>query len=158
MSKLWQNGLIYGFMNRNDVENSLKTYGAGTFIIRFSENYSGRFAIAYVALQGDGTIRHYLVSSKDTSTKKTLADFLCEYDQFIQVLQLVSYNDKGLPLFQSLPKTETFKPYLSPSSSNQVEDNEGYDPLENPLSLLALSLQENPNKRSRFGKRKINDT
>jgi len=157
MSKLWQNGLTYGFMNRTDVENSLKSHTVGTFIIRFSETCSGRFAIAYVGLQGDGAIRHYLVSHKDTSTRKTLADFLCEYDQFIQVLQLVNYDEKGLPMFQPLPKTETFKPYLSPSLSNQPEDNEGYDPLENPLHVLAQSLKDNKNKKPRLGKRKLED-
>jgi len=157
MSKLWQNGLTYGFMNRHDVENSLKSQPIGTFIIRFSESYSGRFAIAYVGVQG-GSIRHYLVSHKDTSTKKTLADFLCEYDQFMQVLQLVSYDENGYPCFMPLPKTETFKPYLSPSHSNKTEECDGYDPLENPLHVLQQALKDNKNKKPRTGgKRKLDD-
>jgi len=134
MSKLWQNGLIYGFMNRNDVINALLIHNPGTFIIRFSENHSGRFAIAYVSLQGEG-IKHYLVNQTDLG-KKSFTDFLCECNMFLFILQLVGFNKQGLPVFKSLPKTETLQLYTTPSITNSVEDNDGYDPLENPFKYF----------------------
>lgn len=155
MSKIWQNGLIYGFMNKPVVHSSLDACLPGTFLIRFSESHGGRFAIGYVNLHGE-SVKHYLVSQNDVSGKKTISDFLSECDQFMHVLQLVSYNDDGYPLFRPMPKTELFKPYLSQSLANQVEDHDGYDPLESPLNLLIQAIQERSKPRGP-GKRKATD-
>jgi len=148
MSKLWQNGLIYGFMGRNDVINSLKIHAPGTFIIRFSENHSGRFAIAYVSMQGEG-IKHYLVSQSDIG-KKALPDFLCECNMFLNILQLVGFNKQGLPVFQSLPKTDALQFYTTPTNNLVVDkDSIGYDPLENPFKFFDL-LQGSKKKRKKL--------
>jgi len=128
----------------------------GTFLIRFSESHGGRFAIGYVNLHGE-SVKHYLVSQNDVSGKKTISDFLSECDQFMHVLQLVSYNDDGYPLFRAMPKTELFKPYLSQSLANQVEDHDGYDPLESPLNLLIQAIQERSKPRGTGNKRKATD-
>lgn len=38
--KLWQIGLVYGFMSRTDINNALLAHEPGTFIIRFSERFA----------------------------------------------------------------------------------------------------------------------
>ena len=73
--QLWEEGLIYGFMGRNDIDAVLSGHPPGSFIIRFSERHAGQFAVSYVVSRGD--IRHYLIKSNDTAGAKiTLPDFL----------------------------------------------------------------------------------
>lgn len=60
ISTLWQNGIIYGFMNRDDVNAALVNQDSGTFIIRFSERNPGQFGIAYCSVEHPVRIKHYL--------------------------------------------------------------------------------------------------
>lgn len=126
--ELWQNGLIYGFLQRNVVEKILREQPHGTFIIRFSERYPGQFGIAYVK---DVRIKHYLVSQNDVSgARKTLSDFLSNHSQFLYVLKL-AYNEDGYPMFIRQTKKESFEKYYSTKSKdNEKVDDDGYEPLE----------------------------
>eukprot|EP01114_Cavostelium_apophysatum_P019436 TRINITY_DN626_c0_g1_i3.p1 TRINITY_DN626_c0_g1~~TRINITY_DN626_c0_g1_i3.p1 ORF type:complete len:637 (+),score=184.93 TRINITY_DN626_c0_g1_i3:219-2129(+) len=91
ITQLWQNGLIYGFMSREDVDASLKNQEPGTFIMRFSERHGGQFAIAYTGTERPPKIKHYLVQPNDTAAaKKTLPDFLEEQPQFVTLLVLTN--------------------------------------------------------------------
>jgi hypothetical protein len=137
INKLWQNGLIYGFLNRNDVITALKNHDPGTFIVRFSDSQPGKIAIAYVSLRGEG-IKHYLIKPTDI-TSKTVADFLCECNLFIKILQFVGFNNKGLPLFKAVSKTDTMKPFISHSLAKSEEKDAGYDPLEYPITSVSFS-------------------
>lgn len=77
INPMWQNGLLYGFMTREEVDAALSNQIMGTFVIRLSERYSGQLAIAFVG--SNKQIRHYLVAPNDTAgAKKTLPDFLAE--------------------------------------------------------------------------------
>ncbi len=52
-------------MGRDDVEAALMNQDPGTFIIRFSERHAGQFAIAYIASDAPGKIKHYLVQPNE---------------------------------------------------------------------------------------------
>eukprot|EP01126_Amoeba_proteus_P000229 TRINITY_DN10076_c0_g1_i9.p1 TRINITY_DN10076_c0_g1~~TRINITY_DN10076_c0_g1_i9.p1 ORF type:complete len:125 (-),score=11.71 TRINITY_DN10076_c0_g1_i9:331-705(-) len=82
--RLWQIGLLYGFMSREDVNTALLGHEPGTFIIRFSESYPGQFVIGYVSMAGK--LKHYLVERVDIE-KKSLPDFLLDCCQFLHILQ-----------------------------------------------------------------------
>lgn len=124
---LWQNGLIYGCLQRSTVENILKGQPQGTFIIRFSERYPGQFGIAYVK---DVRIKHYLVTQNDISIRKTLSDFLLNQTQFLYVLKL-AYDENGYPMFFRQTKKESFEKYYSSKGKENVKvDDDGYEPLE----------------------------
>lgn len=49
LAPMWVKGFIYGFMAKNDCETLLAKHDEGTFVIRFSDRYAGRFAVAYVS-------------------------------------------------------------------------------------------------------------
>jgi len=123
---LWQNGLIYGFIAREDVEAALNNQEPGVFLMRFSERHNGQFAIAYTGTERPSKIKHYLVQPNDTSAKKTLPDFLQEQPQFGTVLILAS-DTNGNPTFMKCPKVQALEPYCGKKMTTQSGD--GYDPL-----------------------------
>jgi hypothetical protein len=130
INTLWQQGLIYGFMTREEVNAALSGQEPGTFVIRFSERYAGQFGIAYVG--STHKVKHYLVGPNDTAgAKKTLADFLSGCSQFAYILQL-TFDLNGKPIFKKYPKDQCFSQFYSlnlPTSTKPEDD--GYDPLEN---------------------------
>jgi len=134
ISKIWQTGLINGFLSRTDVESALLNHKPGTFIIRFSERAAGRFAIGYVSVNNDG-IKHYLVKNTDVNPKRSLADFICDCALFRYVLLLTSYDQQNKPVYQPAPKIELFEQYKSPSLRTDLF--QGYEPLETPYSSLS---------------------
>lgn len=122
---MWQNGLLYGFISKTDVEKSLENQEPGTFIIRFSESQSGQFAVAYVSLDLPRRIKHYLVQKNDTAaSKKTLPDFLNEQPQFIKLLVLSTGMD-GKPAFIAKTKVVALEQFLQNSKGTQMEKTEG---------------------------------
>eukprot|EP01130_Rhizamoeba_saxonica_P005689 TRINITY_DN2259_c0_g1_i1.p1 TRINITY_DN2259_c0_g1~~TRINITY_DN2259_c0_g1_i1.p1 ORF type:complete len:737 (-),score=128.03 TRINITY_DN2259_c0_g1_i1:41-2107(-) len=146
LNKLWQNGLVYGFMSRRGTEEALNGRDPGTFIIRFSERYEGRFAIAYVNALGD-KILHYLIKDNDTSKKRTLGDFLFDCDQFAYILKFNSFDENGNYVFTAQNKKDAFRQYCSPSKQKEMEDDVGYDPLENPWAGITLPPSQGDTKR-----------
>eukprot|EP01130_Rhizamoeba_saxonica_P015615 TRINITY_DN7053_c0_g1_i1.p1 TRINITY_DN7053_c0_g1~~TRINITY_DN7053_c0_g1_i1.p1 ORF type:complete len:616 (+),score=85.33 TRINITY_DN7053_c0_g1_i1:226-1848(+) len=152
MNKLWQYGLIYGFMNRNETEKCLYGKSPGTFVIRFSERHHGKVAIAYVSSSGR-RILHYLVADNDTSKKRTLGNFICESDQLTNVLKLVNYHENNSPSFLPINKIEAFMPYCSDHNN---EDTLGYDPMETPWTGLSFPLANQGDAKRR--KRGIEQT
>jgi len=94
---LWVRGLICGFISRVEAEAILENASRGAFIIRFSEQCPGQFAIAYVPIDdnpssngpfgamanmggntstGQGRVRHYLLQRDDIfGAKKRLQTF-----------------------------------------------------------------------------------
>jgi hypothetical protein len=123
---MWQNGLIYGFMGRDQVNASLKDQEIGTFLIRFSERHSGQFVIAHIGVENH-KIKHYLVQPNDTaSSKKTLPDFIQECPQFTTLLVL-SCDSNGNPSFIKIPKNIALEPYCGKKQELNTEN--GYDPL-----------------------------
>lgn len=124
---LWQNGLLYGFMTREDVDASLNNQEPGTFIMRFSERHNGQFAIAYTGTERPTKIKHYLVQPNDTAaSKKTLPDFLSEQPQFATLLVLTT-DSNGNPTFMKVPKDQALEPYCGKKDKTPLDN--GYDPL-----------------------------
>lgn len=132
INPMWQNGLLYGFMTREEVDAALSNQIMGTFVIRLSERYSGQLAIAFVG--SNKQIRHYLVAPNDTAgAKKTLPDFLAERREFAYILQ-VSFDTNGRPIFRRYPKDQCFAQYYSPQHNvEKPASDDGYEPLENAM-------------------------
>lgn len=75
MSTMWCQGLLYGFINRENSNNFLAMQRAGSFIIRFSESNFGALAISFK--EDDINIRNILVKQEDiVGSIKSLADFI----------------------------------------------------------------------------------
>eukprot|EP01117_Protostelium_nocturnum_P010997 TRINITY_DN3990_c0_g2_i1.p1 TRINITY_DN3990_c0_g2~~TRINITY_DN3990_c0_g2_i1.p1 ORF type:complete len:685 (-),score=202.19 TRINITY_DN3990_c0_g2_i1:40-1977(-) len=129
IGSMWQNGLLYGFMGRDEVNAALHNQPQGAFVIRFSERHAGQFAIAYV---GDSShkIKHYLVQPNDTSaSRRTLPDFLDERREFTSLL-VFGRNSEGKLGFVKNPKHIALEPYCGKKQPTVQEDDElGYEPL-----------------------------
>lgn len=126
IKELWQNGLLYGCLQRKLVDCILQGQPNGTFIIRFSERHAGQFGIAYVK---NDRIKHYLVMPKDIAgAKKTLSDFLSDHTQFLYILRL-TYSQEGYPVFCRQTKKDSLEKYYS-SSAKEIVGEDGYDPLD----------------------------
>jgi len=127
LGNMWQNGLLYGFMGREDVDAALLNQDPGTFIMRFSERHAGQLAIAYTGTERPTRIKHYLVQPNDTAAaRRTLPDFLLECPQFA-ILLVLTYDGIGKPAFLKSPKDQVLEPYCG-RKPNQTSDI-GYDPL-----------------------------
>ena len=123
---LWQQGLIYGNMQRDDVDAALSGQPPGTFIIRFSMKYPGQFGIAYVR---EDQVKHYLVGQNDTAgSKKTLPDFINEHPQFLYLLQLGT-DQSGRPVLIRSLKGQCLAQFLSASTSAPKLNEDGYEGL-----------------------------
>jgi len=126
--KLWQTGLIYGFMDRTDINNALLSFAnqTGAFIIRFSENYPGKLAIGFIC--DEGNIKHHLVEDLKSSS---FSDWLSGRPEFEHVLQCIGFSEEGKkPIFKKIQKNLAFSPFLA---QNQIRGDikPGYDPLNN---------------------------
>lgn len=130
IGSLWQTGMLYGFMGRDEVNAALKDQESGTFILRFSERHAGQFAIAYIGHEHPPRIKHYLVQPNDTAAaKKTLPDFLEEHRQFLSIL-ILTIDGNGRPTFIRVPKEQALEPYVGKKTPIATqEDDSGYDPL-----------------------------
>jgi len=89
---LWNQGLVWGIIDKKEAERQLKDYGAGTFLIRFSER-PGSLAIAYK--QNRTNCRNYLIKKSDTIGKgKSLINFLIESVSLLQFLRILDYGNE----------------------------------------------------------------
>jgi hypothetical protein len=74
--ELWVKGFVFGFISKESANALLAGHAIGTFLIRFSEQSAGQFAVACVAKGKTAgaapTIKHHLVPQ---STKK-LPDYI----------------------------------------------------------------------------------
>lgn len=109
IANMWFVGLIYGFITKNACTEILKNEEIGTFVIRFSENHPGLFAVAYVDDDPYERVKHYLVKPEDISSNKSLPDFLREKPQFLYVNQL----DPATGELHKLPKDKVLEGYYS---------------------------------------------
>jgi len=124
---LWQTGLIYGFLTREAVEETLMNEEVGTFLIRFAERHPGLFAVGYKTDEPDinKSVRHYLIRPEDTGTKKTLPDFLADCSAFLYLLQVTPEIDNGKPKLRKFSRDVALQPYYSKKQS--VTNAQGYD-------------------------------
>jgi len=126
---LWQSGLIFGFLTREGVIQTLKDDEVGTFLIRFSERHPGLFAVGYKASNDPDprkAVRHYLIRPEDTAgAKKTLPDFLRSSPAFQQLLQVTGEIENGRVKTRRFPRDVVLSPYYS--KRNSFKGALGYD-------------------------------
>lgn len=126
---LWMQGLIYGFMSKEDSVRLLSREEPGSFILRFSERRAGQFAVAFVKLNYDTGARevmHYLIKPDDTSgLAKPLADFIRLKDNFKYLLQRHTEFSPTTGLIKArFEKNQILRDYYS--SSNNFASVPGY--------------------------------
>jgi hypothetical protein len=121
IANMWFTGLIYGFITKNACNEILKNEEPGTFLIRFSENYPGLFAVAYVEDDPYERVKHYLVKPEDISSNKSLPDFLREKPQFMYINQL----DPTTGELRKFAKDVVLKDYYSKRTARHRPNN-GY--------------------------------
>lgn len=122
---LWLRGLVAGWLTRAEAEALLCPSPPtpaplpGTFLVRFSEQAAGLFAIAY--LPPSGEVRHYLLGTQDLAARRTLADFLQAAGALAYLLQRLprgwAGQDKGAAL----------APFLSRPQAAPAAERLGYD-------------------------------
>jgi len=143
IKEMWQEGIIYGYMSKESVQDSLANQEPGVFIIRFSESQPGQFAVGYVGVMGE--IKHYLATDVP---KKSLADFLAESCQFLTFLHCTGFSNNK-PCFKKVPKAEALKNYCALAKDASTSKLQGYDPLENPWAAIprtALYTNKRPKR------------
>ncbi|KAH3756124.1 transcriptional repressor [Pelomyxa schiedti] len=113
MLGLWESGLVYGFVQKKEVEAYLAQMQPGTFIIRFSESQPGYVTIGY---RTTDSVRHYLVSDEDLAVHKYLPDFICARDPFVELLKL-DRNQSGEHVLRKVDKLTAFDQFWSKRSS-----------------------------------------
>jgi len=90
--EMWREGVIFGFISKEESLEKLQKAEEGTFIIRFSESHPGAFAIACTTTDPKDKVKHFLVPPDDLTVNKTLADYLKERSQFKTILQVNPEN------------------------------------------------------------------
>lgn len=144
------------------IQQALSGQPIGTILIRWSESAPGQFAIAYVGIISlfllllrlisfsghEMEPKHYLVLPEDIAAK-SLADFICEKDQFQSILQVFFLTssfisikcvgfENGSPKFKLAPKHPALSLFISQSAQSPAPpERSGYDPLENPWEHIA---------------------
>jgi hypothetical protein len=130
INTLWQLGVVYGFMSREDAAVIVKDVEPGTFLIIFADKYPGQLAIAYVSPKSRG-VKHYLIGHYDTGAKKALPAFLFEHPPLTHVVQFThEFDARGLPQFVVVSKIEAFGRFCPPTHyAKEHTDSELYDPI-----------------------------
>ena len=84
--QMWLQGYIMGFISKSKSEQVLANEAEGTFLLRFSNQAPGSFAIAYVL---EGVVKHYLIKKSDVNVAMSLAVFLQEKPFFATLMQTI---------------------------------------------------------------------
>jgi len=123
--EMWLEGVIYGFITKEESLEKLKTASEGTFIIRFSESNPGAFAIACTSSDPKDRVKHFLVKPDDlgNAANKTLPDYLRERPQF-KTLLVVNPENKVVCAVDKEQALSTF--YSNKNNKKPVVPTTGY--------------------------------
>ena len=110
---LWNDGAIMNLVSRDDIARLLASTTPGTFALRFSEHNPGLFAVAYKTPCTDatGSVRHFLISTEELGTKRTIPDVLRKYPEFSQLVRVIQGANESHFGVQS--KEVALSPYYS---------------------------------------------
>ena len=139
MAQLWERGLFYGFMSKEDsvalLQHGMPSGGScppGTFVIRFSQSHAGQFAVAYSS--GAGRVHHYLVKEHETAGAKiTLPDFLHSVHSWRHLMQVCSgggAHSSSRPEFKCLDKDVSLKEFYHSKYSKEEDAHSGYQEIQ----------------------------
>lgn len=123
IANMWNSGIIFGFMTKDECNRVLAGQGLGTFLIRFSESLPGLFGVAYVSDDTKERVKHCLIKNEDIGSNKSLAEFLRDKDQF-QLLLRMSTQEVGKIL--RTPKDVALQQYYSKKKIAANNSNPGY--------------------------------
>lgn len=122
---LWNTGIIFGFITKEECNRVLTGQGLGTFLIRFSESLPGLFGVAYVSddPNPNDRIKHCLIKNEDIGSNKSLAEFLRDKDQF-QLLLRMDVSRTGHIV--RVAKDTALQQFYSKRKVNTSASNPGY--------------------------------
>jgi hypothetical protein len=139
LALMWLQGYLYGFVSRTNAEAILLNQPPGTFLLRFSERYVGKIAVAGV--YGDDRnidtrhdnpvdpriVRHFLI---DSLTEKPIPEILFGYPDLTHILQVsTDFVLRGPQrVFSRSDKTIVLSEFLAKKPSHQKNIN-GYEDL-----------------------------
>lgn len=122
---LWLKGYIYGFISKVDSEKLLSSFEEGSFLIRLSDRFPGKYACAYVY---DGTVHHSLIKDTDVAgNKRTLVDFLHEIDHVRTIIQ-VRCDFNGHLQLNKCVKNDMLQEFLSEKQESCTPGYEEFPP------------------------------
>ena len=135
--EMWSCGYIMGFVTRESAEALLINERPGSFLLRFSSQAPGLFAIAYTSPDG-ASVKHYLMKKTDINVSYSLAKFLLEKPFFDTLLQTVpSFATEAQ--WQRVPKTKALENW---ATAKEVAVVPGYDETLNiPFQNMSIGNQ-----------------
>ncbi|KAH3765764.1 transcriptional repressor [Pelomyxa schiedti] len=123
MCPMWVKGYIYGLISKEDCQALLTNNEDGTFVVRLSDRFAGKYATAYVY---QGEVHHSLVKDTDVAgNKRTLIDFLHEVDNMTTLLQYKA-DFSGKIQLSSIPKEDVLREFFT---EKQEAKTPGYEDL-----------------------------
>lgn len=132
---MWGAGSIVGFISRTDAEALLIQEPPGSFLLRFSTQAPGLFAIAFTDPKGSA-VNHYLLTKSDVNPSCSLAKFLLDRPFFTILVKrtALSWQREAKDVALAEWKQQGADP------ANSVR---GYDATLN-IPFQALSLTDSP--------------
>uniref|UniRef100_H0WIT9 Signal transducer and activator of transcription n=1 Tax=Otolemur garnettii TaxID=30611 RepID=H0WIT9_OTOGA len=145
LKDLWNDGLIMGFVSRNQERRLLKKTVSGTFLLRFSESSEGGITCSWVEHQDDDKV---IIYSVQPYTKEMLQSLpLTEIIHHYQI-----HTEENIPenplrfLYPRIPRDEAFGRYYQEKVNIQerrkylkhrliVVSNRQVDELQQPIEL-----------------------
>eukprot|EP01105_Mastigella_eilhardi_P025433 TRINITY_DN6915_c0_g1_i1.p1 TRINITY_DN6915_c0_g1~~TRINITY_DN6915_c0_g1_i1.p1 ORF type:complete len:770 (-),score=235.43 TRINITY_DN6915_c0_g1_i1:117-2318(-) len=126
---MWIKGYIYGFISKADCDSLLANHEDGTFVVRFSDRFAGKYSAAYVF---KGEVHHSLIKDTDSSgNKRTLVDFLHEVDNVRVLLQFKS-DFQGKVQLNKIAKEEILQEFFTEKQESRTP---GYEEFPRPASF-----------------------
>lgn len=117
--------LVYGFVSKDDAKQILQNEPEGTFMVRFSDSYSGKVALAYTKADESGRVgvSHFLVDHE--ADPRPLPEFLLAHEQHMISHLLRIPTDFSSSPFSSerLDKLQVLRPF---APKPKVTEYHGY--------------------------------
>eukprot|EP01090_Pellita_catalonica_P013264 TRINITY_DN3099_c0_g1_i4.p1 TRINITY_DN3099_c0_g1~~TRINITY_DN3099_c0_g1_i4.p1 ORF type:complete len:475 (-),score=65.58 TRINITY_DN3099_c0_g1_i4:107-1531(-) len=117
---LWTNGLIHGFISREDSERIIRGSDPHSFLIRFSDRRAGQFVIVKRSDTDQDPFQHYLIAPEDIEQKASLPDFLRGCANLWYILQLVPDPRTNQLMLIRQDKDKVLAPYYTKKEAENL--------------------------------------
>eukprot|EP01125_Pyxidicula_operculata_P007166 TRINITY_DN2438_c0_g1_i2.p1 TRINITY_DN2438_c0_g1~~TRINITY_DN2438_c0_g1_i2.p1 ORF type:complete len:671 (+),score=145.76 TRINITY_DN2438_c0_g1_i2:97-2109(+) len=139
--QLWTSGLFWGFLSKQEAEQALGNFGAGAFVLRFSERMSGHMAVAYK--QSQDIARHYLIKAKDAGQGRSLPQFIRETSSLLEFLKVTFVPETSQKKLSLLEKHQALQRIGNKRKKPDFKsDPDHYDEEIHELGIDNLSLDD----------------